>query len=166
MTGPPTPAFTVTWWGHATATVDIAGRRVVTDPLLVDRLVHLRRYGVTPAAPARLADLVLISHLHGDHLHPTSLRMLEPDVLVVAPNGAERLLARAGMTRVRTVGPGDRLSVDGLAIEVLAATHDDRRSPGSRTRGPAIGFRVAAHDRSFWFPGRRRPTRRPSPPSR
>jgi len=57
----------VTWWGHATATVETGGTRVVTDPVLGDRLLHLKRYAVTPAREAVEADLVLISHLHHDH---------------------------------------------------------------------------------------------------
>ena len=150
---PPTNDLAVTWWGHATATVEIAGIRVATDPVLVDRLFHLRRYGVTPRAEAGHADLILLSHLHGDHIHLRSLRRFDHQVPIVAPHGARRLLRRLGLEDVRTVAPGDVLEVAGTTIEVLPATHDDRRSPVSQVRGPALGFRVAAGGRSFWFPG-------------
>jgi L-ascorbate metabolism protein UlaG (beta-lactamase superfamily) len=143
----------VTWWGHATATVEIGGVRVVTDPVLVDRLFHLRRYGVTPTVEARAADLVLLSHLHGDHIHLRSLRRIPPEAPVVAPRGAGRLLSRVGRQDVRTVVPGDVVDVAGVRVEVLEATHDDRRSPLSQVRGPALGFRVEAGDHSFWYPG-------------
>ena len=149
----PTDDLAVTWWGHATATVEIGGIRIATDPVLVDRLFHLRRYGVTPRAESSAADLVLLSHLHGDHIHLRSLRRFGRAVPVVAPHGASRLLRRQGLEDVRTVGPGDVLEVGGARIEVLPATHDDRRSPLSQLRGPALGFRVEAGDRSFWFPG-------------
>ena len=152
MTPPPND-LAVTWWGHATATVEIGGIRIATDPVLVDRLFHLRRYGVTPRAEAREADLILLSHLHGDHIHLRSLRRFGPQVPVVAPHGARRLLRRLGLEDVRTVAPGDIVDVRGARIEVLPATHDDRRSPLSQLRGPALGFRVEAGERSFWFPG-------------
>ena len=42
----------MTWWGHATTTVELGSVRVVTDPVLVDRLFHLRSYGVTPRPEA------------------------------------------------------------------------------------------------------------------
>ena len=71
----------------------------------------------------------------------------------MAPHGALRLLRRLGLEDVRTVAPGDVLDVAGATIEVLPATHDDRRSPLSQLRGPALGFRVEAGDHSFWFPG-------------
>jgi L-ascorbate metabolism protein UlaG (beta-lactamase superfamily) len=143
----------VTWWGHATATVEIGGLRVVTDPVLVDRLFHLRRFGVTPRPEAARADLVLLSHLHGDHIHLRSLRRFGPEVPVVAPHGARRLLRRLGLDDVRTVEPGDVVEVAGATVEVLPATHDERRSPLSQVRGPALGFRVSAGSHSFWFPG-------------
>jgi L-ascorbate metabolism protein UlaG (beta-lactamase superfamily) len=146
-------ALAVTWWGHATATVELGGLRVVTDPVLVDRLFHLRRYGVTPGPEARDADLILLSHLHGDHIHLRSLRQYAPTVPVLAPHGARRLLRRLGLADVRTVSPGERVDVAGALVEVLPATHDDRRSPLSKTRGAALGFRVTAGPHSFWFPG-------------
>ena len=62
--------ISITWWGHATATIEIGGLRVLTDPVLTHRLAHLRRIGgPIPAPSAALADIVLISHLHADHLH-------------------------------------------------------------------------------------------------
>ena len=59
---PSTADLAVTWWGHATTTVEVGGIRIATDPVLVDRLFHLRRYGVTPRVEACEADLVLLSH--------------------------------------------------------------------------------------------------------
>jgi L-ascorbate metabolism protein UlaG (beta-lactamase superfamily) len=85
----------LTWWGHASATVEIGGRRVATDPVLgSNRLFHLRRHTARPLASAAEADVVLISHLHGDHLDLPSLRRFAPEVPVVVPAGGERLLRR------------------------------------------------------------------------
>ena len=40
----------VTWWGHATTTIELGGIRVLTDPVLTGRIAHLRRIsGPTPA---------------------------------------------------------------------------------------------------------------------
>ena len=44
----------VTWWGHATSTVELSGIRVLTDPVLTDRVAHLHRpIGADPAARKR-----------------------------------------------------------------------------------------------------------------
>ena len=126
VTSPPND-LAVTWWGHATATVEIGGIRVATDPVLVDRLFHLRRYGVTPRPEAGTADLILLSHLHGDHIHLRSLRRFGPTVPVVAPHGARRLLRRLGLEDVRTVSPGDL--VDVARCHHRGTARDARRPP-------------------------------------
>ncbi|GAB7003352.1 MBL fold metallo-hydrolase [Nocardioides sp. AN3] len=141
----------VTWWGHSSATVELVTWRIVTDPLLSDRLFHLRRYADRPVATAAQADLVLISHLHADHLHLPSLRRVAAATPVLVPRGGERLLR--DRPDVRPVQPGDELQLDGVTIEVLPAYHDGRRLPGSPYRGPALGFRVQCEGRSFWYPG-------------
>jgi L-ascorbate metabolism protein UlaG (beta-lactamase superfamily) len=148
-----TDALTMTWWGHASATVELGDVRVAVDPLLTDQLLHLRRYAASPGEAATDADVVLVSHLHADHLHVPSLLRFGPDVPVIVPRGAEPLLARLHPGQVRPVGPGDVLEVGGARVTVLAATHDGRRGPHSRAVGPPLGFRVDARGRSFWFPG-------------
>ena len=86
----------LTWWGHASTTVEIGGARVATDPLLGDRLLHLRRYAASPAARAFEADVVLISHLHHDHLHLPSLRRFGRETPILVPRGGESLLRSVG----------------------------------------------------------------------
>lgn len=147
-----------TWWGHASATVELDGVQVAVDPLLVDRLLHLRRYAASPAPRAAVADVVLLSHPHADHCHLPSLRRFERSTTVVAPPGAAELVERLGFERVVVAVPGTHLRLGTsrgttIDVEVLAASHDGRRLPLPRTSGTAVGFRVAAADRSFWFPG-------------
>jgi L-ascorbate metabolism protein UlaG (beta-lactamase superfamily) len=142
-----------TWWGHSTVTVELGGTRVATDPLLGDRLLHLRRYAATPGPAAAEADLVLVSHLHRDHCDLPSLARYAGSVPILAPRGSERLLARLGRGRLVTVEPGDVVERAGVRVEVLAATHDGRRDPLARERPPALGFRFANDAGSCWYPG-------------
>lgn len=143
----------LTWWGHASTTVEIAGTQVSTDPLLSDRLFHLRRFAPTPPATAYDADVVLISHLHHDHLHLPSLKRFPRDVPILVPRGGEALLDGVGRDRVRPVAPGDVVEVAGVTVRVLPATHDGGRGPHTKITGPPLGFRVDGGGRSFWFPG-------------
>jgi L-ascorbate metabolism protein UlaG (beta-lactamase superfamily) len=142
-----------TWWGHATASIELGGTRVVTDPVLPDRLLHLKRYAVTPAPEAVHADLVLVSHLHHDHCHVPSLVRFGADVPILVPRGGERLLTKIAGDRVIPVVPGDVVERAGLRVEVLPATHDGRRHPWSRQEVPALGFRVEGEAGSWWYPG-------------
>lgn len=143
----------VTWWGHASATVEVGGVRLAIDPLLSSRLFHLTRSSDPPAADAAVADLVLVSHLHHDHLHLPSLRMFDTGVPMIVPRGA--LLAVPGLRTLNVVeaSPGETVALSGVVVEVLAAHHDGRRHNFSRHAAPALGFRVTAGDRSFWYSG-------------
>lgn len=146
----------LTWWGHSTSTVTIGRVRVLTDPVLTPRLAHLERVGAPVPARAAEADIVVVSHLHADHLHLPSLAMLDPSVRVVAPWGTARLLTRRlpGLaTRVEEVVPGDLVTVGDLVIEATRAQHDGRRHPGSPHRGPALGFVLRNGATTAWFAG-------------
>src|SRR5262245_17431608 len=113
-----------TWWGHAAVTVEIGGSRIALDPVLTERLLPRPRYAARPTARAFEADVVLISHLHADHLHLPSLRRFAPDVPLVVPYGAGPLLRRMGADRLREVRPGEVLELAGVRVSVLPATHD------------------------------------------
>lgn len=146
----------LTWWGHATTTVQIEGISILTDPVLTHRLAHLGRpAGLVPDARARRADVVLISHLHADHLHLPSLRLLPHGTPVIAPAGSRRVISHArGLTeRLDEVDVGDTVDVGGLTIRAVPAAHDGRRHPVSNIRGPALGYLIDGCHSRVWFAG-------------
>ncbi len=80
---PPEPGLRAIWFGHATVLVEIAGRRVMTDPMLSDRafpvkLVAPRRNNPPPLTLEQLPriDVVTISHDHFDHLDMATVKSL------------------------------------------------------------------------------------------
>src|SRR5690606_16275829 len=67
----------VTWLGHASVLIELAGLRIVTDPVLRERVgVLRRRRDLEPVAAPSAVDAVLISHLHHDHADLPSLHLL------------------------------------------------------------------------------------------
>ena len=68
-------------------------------------------------------DLVLISHLHWDHLDVPSLRALGIDTPIVVPAGAASWLRGIGFSNVREMAVGDDLEVGGVAVEAVEAYH-------------------------------------------
>jgi L-ascorbate metabolism protein UlaG (beta-lactamase superfamily) len=137
----------VRWLGHATVVVDVDGVRVVTDPLLRRRVLHLRRPADIPSPDH--VDVVLISHLHYDHLDVPSLARIGVDTQIVIPRGGARTLR--GFERVLEVEPGMQFEVGPLQIRVVEALHDGRRQPiGGHV--PAVGY-VLDGERSIYFAG-------------
>jgi L-ascorbate metabolism protein UlaG (beta-lactamase superfamily) len=124
--------------GHSTVRVELAGRTVLTDPLLADTVGALRRVVARPD-PATWAgvDLVLISHLHGDHLHIPSLRSLGRHVRIVVPRGAGAWLRGRGFPRVDELSAGESLADDALTITAVRAEHSGHRWGPRLTHGPA-----------------------------
>ncbi|MFI1166194.1 MBL fold metallo-hydrolase [Streptomyces sp. NPDC020801] len=144
----------ITWWGHATCTVQDSDVRVLTDPLFARRLAHLRRRrGGLPPPTAWHADVALVSHLHADHLHVPSLARLAPGTRLVVPRGALRAvpgLRRLGQLRITEVTPGDRVQVGGVVVGVVPARHDGRRLPVGPHRSPALGYVVEGEARTYF----------------
>ncbi|GAA1718033.1 MBL fold metallo-hydrolase [Kribbella yunnanensis] len=147
----------ITWWGHATTTIDADGTRLLTDPVLTSRIAHLRRRrGPAPTPEAGHCDAVLVSHMHADHLHLTSLPLVARDAALVVPRGAARLIhhdyGAAFSDRCIEVAPGHQIRIGSLDITVITAHHDGRRLPWSSYKGPAVGYRVDSAP-SVWFAG-------------
>ncbi|MCU7702160.1 MBL fold metallo-hydrolase [Streptomyces albidoflavus] len=144
----------ITWWGHATCTVEDSGVRLLTDPVFARRLAHLRRRrGAPPPARAAVADAVLVSHLHADHLHLPSLARLAAGTKLLVPRGAVRAvsgLRRLARLDVVEVGPGDTEKVGPVTVRVVPALHDGRRMPVGPRRSPALGFVVDGRARTYF----------------
>ncbi|MET8752739.1 MBL fold metallo-hydrolase [Streptomyces sp. NPDC059104] len=148
----------ITWWGHATCTVRDSGVRVLTDPLFARRFAHLRRRrGAVPPPEAAEADVVLVSHLHADHLHLPSLARLPVGSRLVVPRGAGRAvpglarLARIRRLAVTEVAPGDEVAVrEGVRVRAVSARHDGRRLPFGPQRAPALGYVVQGAARTYF----------------
>ena len=147
----PRPGARLTWVGHATVVVDVGGVRVLTDPLLRQRVAHLRRHG--PPPPPLDVDVVLLSHAHMDHLHVPSLRMIDPGVPIVTPRGTGKLLHRAGHTEIHEVTVGDRIDVAGVDVTVTPAAHKIGRGPHSRLTADPVGFVIDVHGHRTYFAG-------------
>ncbi|EKX65095.1 MBL fold metallo-hydrolase [Streptomyces ipomoeae] len=144
----------ITWWGHATCTVEDSGTRVLTDPLFTRRLAHLRRRrGAPPPPEAAVADVALVSHLHADHLHVPSLARLAPGTRLLVPRGAPRQvpgLRRLAHLRLTEVAPGDEVRVRDLVVRAVPARHDGRRLPVGPHRSPALGYVVEGDARTYF----------------
>ncbi|MEW1890815.1 MBL fold metallo-hydrolase [Streptomyces sp. NBC_00523] len=147
----------ITWWGHATCTIEDSGVRFLTDPLFVRRFAHLRRRrGELPGPDAAVADVVLISHLHSDHLHLPSLARVAPGARVLVPRGSVRsvpglrLLRRARGLRITEVVAGDEVCVGGVRVRAVPALHDGRRLPLGPHRSPALGYVVEGAARTYF----------------
>lgn len=129
----------VTFIGHATLMIELDGVRLLTDPLLTRTVGHLMRHTAVPNARQWSLDAVLISHLHADHFHLPSLRLLDRNTMLIVPRGAGAFLAGKGFSRYEEMDPGEVVVINGLAVEATVAEHPGRRMPG-RPITDCIGY--------------------------
>jgi L-ascorbate metabolism protein UlaG (beta-lactamase superfamily) len=121
----PDGSLKLTFLGHGTLMLDYNGWIIHVDPVSAEA-----DYSALPPA-----DLVLVTHEHGDHLDPAAVaRITRPGTVVVAnPASAARL---SGALALR---PGESRTVGSVKIEVVPAYNTspgrDRFHPRGRDNG-------------------------------
>lgn len=130
---------TLTWIGHASVLLQIAGLNVLADPVFSERASPFSFIGPKRRVPPGLSlsqlphiDVVLISHSHYDHLDVNSVLALNkqsggpPRFLV--PLGLKSWFAKQGITNVEERDWGDRTRIADLDFWFVPATHWSARS--------------------------------------
>jgi L-ascorbate metabolism protein UlaG (beta-lactamase superfamily) len=138
----------LTYVGHATTLIEVDGTRLLTDPVLGARVLHIRRLGASPGVPPRL-DAILVSHAHYDHLDLPSLRQLPAAVPVIAPHDLANLVEQRTGHKVTGVAPGERVHVGNVDVLATPAVHDGTRLRFTRDLG-AVGFMVEGTARVYF----------------
>ena len=139
----------ITYVGHSTTLIEVDGARLLTDPVLSDRIGHIRRIATASPSPPE-CDAILITHAHHDHLDPRSLRRVPQGVPVIAPEGSAQIVRRWTSHEVVEVAAGASVTVGAIDVHVTPAEHDGRRVPIGRWVS-AVGYVVAGTHRVAFF---------------
>jgi len=142
----------ITWLGHSTVLLDVAGVRLLTDPLLRRHSWPLRRRGGRPSEDAWAdVDAVLLSHLHHDHAELRSLRLLAGVPVVTADENAAWLRGK-GLDAAPGGGEGwvDVGTTD-VRVRLVRADHHNRPMP--HRPNAANGHLVRTPELTVWVAG-------------
>lgn len=146
----------VTYIGHATLLIEIAGRRFLTDPnfdpALGRLLPRVSRPGIALTELPKL-DAILLTHAHADHLSFVSLDSLQRDIPLYAPPAVARWLVREGYTHSLPIAPGDCVNVGGVTIRAASATHKGSRYGVDRWRNATNMYLLETNEASSFFAG-------------
>jgi N-acyl-phosphatidylethanolamine-hydrolysing phospholipase D len=153
----------VTWIGHATTLLQVAGRNVLTDPMFGDRasptsLAGPRRW-VPPGVPlAALPPVhaVLLSHSHYDHLDAPSVRAIAagwPEARWHVPLRLGPVVRGMGAARVTEYDWWEQGTEGPLTLTATPAQHFSARTPFDRNRTLWCGWAVSTPDRRVFFAG-------------
>ena len=123
----------VTFIGHSSFFIQMAGKNVVIDPNFARWLVVLKRLKRPGLSLRDLPpiDYVLVSHAHMDHLHRPSLRAIArltrvesgraPAIIV--PRAVKDLVHRLGYTQIVELDTWESLKESGLEITHVPSRH-------------------------------------------
>src|SRR5882757_3584102 len=169
ITGEPRPVelvkrgqMGVTFIGHSSFLLQVAGKNVLVDPVFSTRLVVLRRQRRPGVLVAELPpiDLILLTHAHMDHLDKASLRAVvratrrlrgvAPDVIV--PKGVEDLVEPMQFARVHGMQWWDQIKVQGLQITMTPCKHWGARMFRDTHRGFG-GYCLSGGGQSIYHSG-------------
>ena len=142
-----------TFLGHSTVLLEMGGARVLTDPVLLDRVSILRRaVSSLPTELHRDVDVVVISHLHFDHLDLPSLRVLGTNTPIVVPRGAGRFMRARGFGNVEELEVGRSVQIAGVSFTATHAQHSGFRPPFG-PNAAAAGFVLEQGSEQVYFAG-------------
>ena len=144
----------VTWLAHAGLLFENEKIAILVDPYLSDSLANksgeLRRS--TPPMREYLdvnPDVILITHSHGDHLDPETMREYladnRPELTVLAPGEAYSILS--SMTdehNIVELNPHSVWSENGITFYSVTAAHSDKT---------ACGFIIDDGERTYYISG-------------
>jgi L-ascorbate metabolism protein UlaG (beta-lactamase superfamily) len=142
------PGSSLRFLGHSTVLIELDGVRLLTDPLLVDRLGPLHRHSEAVADEHHEVDAVLVSHAHHDHLHLPSLGRLRGSPPIIVPAGLGSLVGARGH-EVIEMSEGDRVTVGPLSVEAVPALHHGGRPPLGPT-STALGYLLEGSVRVYF----------------
>ncbi|MFL5337066.1 MAG: MBL fold metallo-hydrolase, partial [Geminicoccaceae bacterium] len=155
-------ADSVTWLGHASFLIRLAGRTILTDPFLTERASPFTWFGprriAGPGLPPALmppVDLLLLSHNHYDHLDLHALRRLRESgrTSVVMPLRLSRYLDTDRYARTLELDWLQQAEVAGIGITALPAIHFSKRGLFDRNASLWCGFMLEAGGRRILFAG-------------
>ena len=147
----------ITYVGHATLLLELAGVRILTDPNFEPKLGRLLARvsapGVALEALPRL-DALLLTHAHADHLSFKTLDRLPSDIPLYAPPAVARWLVRKGYRHALPLDVGENVLV-GASLRVHAgqATHKGNRYGFDRWRSATNMYLLESDEESAFFAG-------------
>jgi L-ascorbate metabolism protein UlaG (beta-lactamase superfamily) len=146
----------ITYIGHATLLLELAGKRILTDPnfdpALGRFLPRVSAPGIALGALPAL-DAILLSHAHADHLSFQSLEALPRTVPIFTPTPIAKWLRARGHTNATALAPGGQVTIGGITVTAAEARHVGARYAVDRWRSDANMYLIDTSEESIFFAG-------------
>lgn len=135
-------AIWVRWLGHSSFQIRASDKIIYID---------LKKYGKVVETSEK-ADIILVTHNHGDHCSPAKIEKLrKKDTVVIAPKDCAKRIPG-----VKILKPGETITVSGVRIEAVQAYNISRvKSSGKpwHPKGYGVGYLVGVEGKMIYHAG-------------
>ena len=155
--------LTITWVGHTSFLIQMAGLNLLTDPVWSQRASPVQFVGPRRWVPPAIEfdrlppiDVVVLSHDHYDHLDSTTVsRIAEryPAAAWYAPLGLAAFLKQHGARDINELDWWQETSIRDLHLTCVPAQHFSGRTLGRRNKTLWAGWALRSPDNSVLFAG-------------
>ena len=156
--------FTVTWFGHSSVLVQVAGKNILIDPVFSEKLspvswIGVKRFTKCPVTVDSLPqiDVMIISHDHYDHLDYSVMKAISPKVRrVIVPLGVEAHLRKwkFDMAKVENLAWWEESAGDdGVTVACTPAQHFSGRWLTGRNGTLWASWVIRAGGRQVFYNG-------------
>ena len=159
----PSKSLKVSWLGHASTIVEIGGLRIMTDPVLSDRVSPFRWSGPKRlhASPLQHQDIphidaIVISHNHYDHLDFELITYLrDRDIQFITPLGVGESLRYWGIPNklIYELDWHDDYQMGGVNFTATPARHFTGRGLLDRNKTLWASFVIEHENEKLFFCG-------------
>ncbi|MBW1991632.1 MAG: MBL fold metallo-hydrolase [Deltaproteobacteria bacterium] len=150
----------VTWIGHSTFLLQVAGLNILTDPIFSQRASPLGLVGPKRRVPPGLSleelppvHATVISHNHYDHLDRRTVVRLGHSVQFFVPLGLASWFHRNGLFRVQELDWWQTASFGAVRLHCVPAQHFSMRTLFDRNRTLWCGWVLETPAGRIYFTG-------------
>lgn len=150
----------ITWVGHSTFLIQVAGKNILTDPTWGKRASPIRWLGPKRFARPGLAftdlphiDIVVISHSHYDHLDRPTIKKLGATPHYILPPNLGKWFTQLGISNTTELEWWSDTTIDGLRITAVPAKHWSKRSVWGKQDVGWGGYVIETPARNIYFAG-------------
>jgi len=112
----------------------------------------LKKYGKIVETTEK-ADIILVTHNHGDHCSPPKIQKLsKKDTVIIAPKDCAKRING----NVKTLKPGEKVTVFNVTIEAVEAYNLKRFKPSGKPwhpKGYGVGYLIRAEGKTIYHAG-------------
>jgi len=137
----------ITYYGHACFSAAVGGKNLLFDPFISNNPLA-KSIDVTKV----LADFILVSHGHDDHVGDAVAIAKRTNALVIAGFEVGEWLLKQGAPRVHHLNHGGGFNFDFGRVKLVNAIHSSTMPDGTNGGQPG-GFLVESRDGNFYFSG-------------